>query len=141
LTGAGRVGTAAGKEAHREEIPTLVRSRLTVGRTFAGKWGRIPVDRGVLKCEPTSRRSFFEVVRTKVDHWPVTACHLGNTAMGAGSAIDWDLVPERITDDPALNDWLIYEYRAPGRGLSVSARAECAHARRGDEPARRRRHD
>ncbi len=122
------------------EIPMLVGSHLKGGVTFVANQGRIHVDRGVLECEPAElaewepgtddvslyessdhRRNFFEGVRTRVPcicnpevgHRSVTACHLGNIAIRTGSAIDWDPVAERITNDPALNDWLIYDYRAP----------------------------
>jgi hypothetical protein len=46
-------------------------------------------------------------------HRSTSFAHLANIALAMGTRIEWDAENERVTNNPAANDLLHYEYRAP----------------------------
>ena len=47
-------------------------------------------------------------------HRSTTFAHLANIALATRSRLDWDAKSERFTNNDAANEYLHYEYRAPG---------------------------
>jgi predicted dehydrogenase len=66
-------------------------------------------------------RNFLDCVRSRatpnadieVGHRSTTMSLLANISLATGKRLEWDAENERITNEPAANDLLHYEYRAP----------------------------
>jgi hypothetical protein len=50
-------------------------------------------------------------------HRSTTFAHLANLALATRARLDWDAKNERVTNHPAANELLDYEYREPWRSL------------------------
>ncbi len=66
--------------------------------------------RDFLDCMRSRERPRADV---EIGHRSTTFCHLANIALETKSRIDWDPVAEKITNNPAANELLHYEYRGP----------------------------
>jgi len=66
-------------------------------------------------------RNFLDCVKSREEplctleegHRSTSFAHLANIALAAGTRIEWDAEAERVTNNPAANELLQYEYRAP----------------------------
>ena len=75
------------------------------------------------ESDPTPRhiRNFLECVKSRalpnadveVGHRSTTFALLANIALATRARLDWDPAAERVTNHPAANELLHYEYRAP----------------------------
>jgi len=76
-----------------------------------------------MRDDPTANlvRNFLDCVKSREKCWcdiedghrSTSFAHLANIALETKTRIEWDADRERITNDPAANDLLGYEYRKP----------------------------
>jgi predicted dehydrogenase len=66
--------------------------------------------RDFLDCLKSRKRPHADV---EIGHRSTTMAHLANISLVTESTIHWDPEHERITNNPAANDLLHYEYRKP----------------------------
>ena len=66
--------------------------------------------RNFLDCVKSRKRPHADL---EVGHRSTTFAHLGNIALATKSRLEWDSRAERITNNPAANKLLHYEYRQP----------------------------
>ncbi len=70
--------------------------------------------RNFLDCIVSRKRPNADV---ETGHRSTTFAHLANLALATRSRLDWDAKTERVTNHPAANDLLDYEYREPWRSV------------------------
>ncbi len=66
-------------------------------------------------------RNFLDCVKSRAaplcsledGHRSTSFAHLANIALATGTRIEWDAEAEQVTNNPAANDLLHYEYRSP----------------------------
>jgi predicted dehydrogenase len=68
--------------------------------------------RNFLDCIVSRARPNADV---EIGHRSTTFSHLANIALATRARLDWDAKAERVTNHPAANDLLDYEYREPWR--------------------------
>jgi predicted dehydrogenase len=72
--------------------------------------------RNFLDCIVSRARPHADI---EIGHRSTTLSLLANIALAARSRLDWDSQAERITNNPAANDLLDYQYREPWRSLQT----------------------
>ncbi len=70
--------------------------------------------RNFLDCIVSRNRPNADV---ETGHRSTTFAHLANLALATRARLDWDAKTERVTNHPAANELLDYEYREPWRSL------------------------
>ena len=73
------------------------------------------------ECEAAHVRNFLDCIKSgaapnadiAIGHSSTRLCHLGNIAFRTGHRLQFDAASETIADDPAANELLGREYRAP----------------------------
>ncbi len=66
--------------------------------------------RNFLDCMKSREKPHADV---EEGHKSTIFAHLGNISLWTRSRLEWDAKAERLTNNDAANDHLMYEYRAP----------------------------
>ena len=74
--------------------------------------------RNFLDCMVSREKPTADV---EIGHRSTTMSLLANIAIATRSRLEWDAAAERITNNPAANDLLDYEYREPWRSVQTAS--------------------
>lgn len=81
-----------------------------IKKKASGEKHPVVMMRNFLDCVKSRKRPIMDI---EEGHRSSAFAHLANIALETRSLIEWDSASERITNNEAANDLLMYEYRAP----------------------------
>ena len=106
----GSEGTLSVDEGGWEVIPEPKKKSIEPVKAPAGKDARPAHVRNFLDCVKTRENP---VENLEVGHYVSSIAHLGNLAFRSGAEVHWDVEQERVTNNPAADQLVACEYRAP----------------------------